>query len=133
MSEHDPIRVGIAGLGRSGWDIHARLLEALADVYQVVAVVDADEKRRQEAVDRFDCQAYTEYDALLDQAIPETDPARRLRLLAQAEGILNREAPIIPVYTYTNTFLIREGISGIPLHPQALFVYHTIDVGARGD
>ncbi|MCL4862016.1 MAG: Gfo/Idh/MocA family oxidoreductase, partial [Caldilineaceae bacterium] len=72
MSEHDPIRVGIAGLGRSGWDIHARLLAPLADVYQVVAVVDADEKRRQEAVDRFDCQAYTEYDALL------ADPAVEL-------------------------------------------------------
>lgn len=72
MSEHDPIRVGIAGLGRSGWDIHARLLAPLADAYQVVAVVDADEKRRQEAIDRFDCQAYAEYDALL------ADPAVEL-------------------------------------------------------
>jgi predicted dehydrogenase len=68
----DQIRVGIAGLGRSGWDIHAKLLEPLADHYQVVAVVDADEKRRQEAVDRFDCQAYVEYDELL------ADPAVEL-------------------------------------------------------
>lgn len=74
-----------------------------------------------------------EYDALLDQAIPETNAATRLQLLAQAEGILNREVPIIPIYAYTNSFMIRQGISGIPLHPQALFVYHTIDVGARGD
>ena len=29
----NPIRVGIAGLGRSGWDIHARLLEPLAERY----------------------------------------------------------------------------------------------------
>jgi scyllo-inositol 2-dehydrogenase (NADP+) len=59
------IRVGIAGLGRSGWDIHARLLAPLTEQYQVVAVVDADPARRQEAVDRFQCQAYTEYEQLL--------------------------------------------------------------------
>jgi scyllo-inositol 2-dehydrogenase (NADP+) len=70
------IRVGIAGLGRSGWDIHARLLAPLNDEYQVVAVVDADEKRRQEAIDRFDCQAYTEYDQLL------ADPAVELVVVA---------------------------------------------------
>jgi scyllo-inositol 2-dehydrogenase (NADP+) len=71
-----PIRVGIAGLGRSGWDIHAKLLAPLNEHYQVVAVVDADEKRRQEAIDRFDCQAYTEYDQLL------ADPAVELVVVA---------------------------------------------------
>ena len=34
------IRVGIAGLGRSGWGIHARLLEPLGEMYQVAAVAD---------------------------------------------------------------------------------------------
>jgi len=66
------IRVGIAGLGRSGWDIHAHLLAPLTQHYQVTAVLDADEKRRQEAIDRFDCQAYTEYEQLL------ADPAVEL-------------------------------------------------------
>jgi predicted dehydrogenase len=61
----EAIRVGIAGLGRSGWDIHARLLEPLQQHYQVAAVVDADPMRRAEAVDRFDCQAYTAYEDLL--------------------------------------------------------------------
>jgi predicted dehydrogenase len=72
----DPIRVGIAGLGRSGWSIHARLLEMLPDQYRVVAVVDADETRRNEAVDRFDCMAYTAYGDLL------VDPAVELVILA---------------------------------------------------
>ena len=62
----EKIRVGIAGLGRSGWDIHARLLAELPEQYQVVAVVDADVKRRDEAVERFDCLAYTEYGELLN-------------------------------------------------------------------
>ena len=61
----DQIRVGIAGLGRSGWDIHAALLEPLTEHYQIVAVVDADPVRQQEAVTRFACRAYSEYDELL--------------------------------------------------------------------
>ncbi|MCB0116752.1 MAG: Gfo/Idh/MocA family oxidoreductase [Caldilineaceae bacterium] len=72
----DPIRVGIAGLGRSGWSIHARLLAMLPEKFSVVAVVDADETRRNEAVDRFDCMAYTSYGDLL------ADPAVELVILA---------------------------------------------------
>ncbi len=64
MSNHQ-IRVGIAGLGRSGWNIHAKLLEPLADHYQIVAVADADEARQQEASERFGCEMYDDYDSLL--------------------------------------------------------------------
>ena len=71
-----PIRVGIAGLGRSGWAIHAHLLAPLTDQYQVVAVVDEDPTRRTEAVNRFDCQAYTQFDELL------ADPAVELVVVA---------------------------------------------------
>ena len=59
------IRVGIAGLGRSGWNIHAKLIEPLGDHYQIVAVADADEARQQEASERFGCQTYDDYDSLL--------------------------------------------------------------------
>lgn len=68
----DPIRVGIAGLGRSGWAIHAHLLAPLTDQYQIVAVTDEDATRRAEAVERFDCQAYLAFDELL------ADPAVEL-------------------------------------------------------
>ncbi|MCC6456546.1 MAG: Gfo/Idh/MocA family oxidoreductase [Caldilineaceae bacterium] len=61
----DPIRVGIAGLGRSGWAIHAHLLAPLTEQYQVVAVTDEDAARRAEAIERFDCQAYLTFDELL--------------------------------------------------------------------
>jgi predicted dehydrogenase len=76
MSSINPIGVGIAGLGRSGWNIHARLLEPLAEQYRVVAVVDADAGRREEAVARFDCMAYTAYGDLL------ADPAVELVVMA---------------------------------------------------
>lgn len=69
-TDTSPIGVGIAGLGRSGWAIHARLLEPLADRYQIVAVLDADAQRRDEAVARFGCAAYTDYaDLLADPAV----------------------------------------------------------------
>lgn len=70
---NEPIRVGIAGLGRSGWSIHAGLLAELPEQYNVVAVLDADAARREEAIERFDCQAYTSYDELLaDNAVELT-------------------------------------------------------------
>ena len=68
----DPIRVGIAGLGRSGWAIHAHLLAPITDKYKIVAVTDEDPARRAEAIERFGCQAYTSYDELL------ADPAVEL-------------------------------------------------------
>jgi len=65
-----PIRVGIAGLGRSGWDIHAKLLAPMTDLYQIAAVTDADASRRLEAVERFDCLAYDNFDDLInDKAV----------------------------------------------------------------
>lgn len=53
-----PIRVGIAGLGRSGWKIHAETLGGMAEKFRVVAAVDGRAERREEAKARFDCRVY---------------------------------------------------------------------------
>lgn len=71
MAQESPIKVGIAGLGRSGWSIHANLLSMVPDLYQVVAVVDGEEARRQEAIDRFECRAYTDFNDMLADDEPE--------------------------------------------------------------
>ena len=64
------VRVGIAGLGRSGWNIHASMLESMVEKYRVVAVCDGDEGRQAEARDRFDCRTYSEFDGMLkDEAV----------------------------------------------------------------
>jgi predicted dehydrogenase len=60
-----PIRVGIAGLGRSGWDIHAKALAGIPAYFTVVAVCDPDEARQQEAQERFECQSYSDYAGLV--------------------------------------------------------------------
>ena len=64
------VEVGIAGLGRSGWGIHARVFEKCPDTYEVAAVFDPIKERRQEAVDRFGCNAYSDFDSLIgDDAV----------------------------------------------------------------
>ena len=65
MASEAPVQVGIAGLGRSGWQIHANLLKGLPDKFQVAAVADAEPSRRQEAEEVFDCNSYEEFNSLL--------------------------------------------------------------------
>lgn len=63
---HEQVRVGIAGLGRSRWNIHAPILEGFSDLYQVIAVVDQDPDRRQEAAEQFGCRVYGDYANMID-------------------------------------------------------------------
>ncbi|MEM8782128.1 MAG: Gfo/Idh/MocA family oxidoreductase [Planctomycetota bacterium] len=60
-----PVSIGIAGLGRSGWNIHADTLAALPQRFTVVAVADGQATRREEATQRFGCEAYADVDAML--------------------------------------------------------------------
>ncbi|MEM7033864.1 MAG: Gfo/Idh/MocA family oxidoreductase [Chloroflexota bacterium] len=70
MTNQSPIKVGIAGLGRSGWGIHAHAFGHLQEHFEVVSVCDPDVGRQQEAIDKFDCLAYGSYEELVaDKAI----------------------------------------------------------------
>lgn len=60
-----PVRIGIAGLGRSGWDIHADALARVPERFRIVAAADGVAARRDEAAARFGCAAYDTVDALL--------------------------------------------------------------------
>lgn len=61
----EKVKAGIVGLGRSGWDIHGKMLASLSDKYQVVAVCDADKNRREEAEKKFSCRSYNDLPSLL--------------------------------------------------------------------
>ncbi len=63
-----PVRVAIAGLGRSGWSIHARLLAEQPERFTVVAVQDHLAGRCAEAEQRFGCRSHVEFDDLLADA-----------------------------------------------------------------
>ncbi len=60
-----PISVGIVGLGRSGWNIHAKALTKLPGHFAVTAVVDPSEERRAEAEQGCGAVAYEAFDDLL--------------------------------------------------------------------
>lgn len=62
----DPIRVGIVGLGRSGWSNHARTLGKHPG-YRVVAVADGVAERRAEAEQVLGCRAHADVAELLQE------------------------------------------------------------------
>ena len=47
------------------------------------------------------------YDELLNQSALEVDARKRFDLLSQAEGLMLEEMPIIPIYWYVHTYLVR--------------------------
>lgn len=53
------------------------------------------------------------YDELIRLAAAESDPQNRFGMLAEAEGLLIDESPIIPVYFQTTNQLVRPYVKGI--------------------
>jgi scyllo-inositol 2-dehydrogenase (NADP+) len=63
------ISVGIIGLGRSGWDIHAKTIQNHPN-FKVAAVADPQPERQKEAIAKFDCVAYdTPHQLLADPTV----------------------------------------------------------------
>ena len=54
----------------------------------------------------------TEYEAKLREAENTADAKRRLEILAEAESILVKDLPVIPVYWYTTNYLLRTEVEG---------------------
>lgn len=65
MSDSQPVRVGIVGLGRSGWGIHRNAFARRPDEYRVVAVADTDAARAEESARALSCAAHPGIEALL--------------------------------------------------------------------
>jgi scyllo-inositol 2-dehydrogenase (NADP+) len=55
------LKVAIIGHGRSGREIHAYSLSRLVDIYEIVAVADESEERRNMARNDFGCDIYADY------------------------------------------------------------------------
>ena len=51
--------------------------------------------------------------ALIRGARSEADPAKRLAMLSEAEGILLRDGPVIPIYHYSASQLVKPYVRGI--------------------
>lgn len=59
------LRVGIVGLGRSGWNIHAKTLASLPGLYQIAAVADPEQERCEEARQAYGCKIFRTFDGLV--------------------------------------------------------------------
>ncbi len=59
------IRVGIAGQGRSGYRIHANWLKKANDLYQITAVADQLQERRDDAQKEFNAKTYSDWKDLI--------------------------------------------------------------------
>ena len=61
--------------------------------------------------------ASPEYDRLVHQAQVTLDPKARNECFQQAEAILMESAPIVPIYFYTNIYLLKPGVQGWHSNP----------------
>ncbi len=68
-----------------------------------------------------------DYDRVLEQASRETDPAERNADYNRAEQIIAEQAPIAPIYQYTNGRLIKPWVKGYPItNPEDVAYSHTM-------
>ena len=67
-----------------------------------------------------------EYDRLMTLERNEIDPARRMEIMQQAEEILLRELPVIPIYTYASNNLIKPYVRGFRPSPTEQFPIHEL-------
>lgn len=61
----EPVKVGIAGLGRSGWGLHAKTVAELPAIYQVTGITDPIAERRSQACRTFGCPSYADFSSLV--------------------------------------------------------------------
>jgi oligopeptide transport system substrate-binding protein len=53
-----------------------------------------------------------EFDSLMDRAATQTDPDLRKAFLAEAEGVLLNDHPVIPLYFYVNKSMVSRKVGG---------------------
>ena len=72
MSEKNPIKVGIWGLGRAGYSMHCKELDAYPEEFKVVAGCDLEQERLDRLTQRYpECHVYLDGNAFL--ADPEVE------------------------------------------------------------
>ena len=61
------IRVAIIGLGRSGRDMHGRMIKFIDDKFELIAAIDPVKDRRDKAVTEFKCDVYEDYKEIFNR------------------------------------------------------------------
>lgn len=78
MAKTNPIRLGIIGLGRAGWNMHCRELEGREKKFRIVAGCDPIKPRRDLLAEKYGAKVYKTADELIrDPDVEMVDVANR--------------------------------------------------------
>jgi len=78
MAKTEPIRLGLAGLGRAGLGMHCKELAGKEDKFRFVAACDPLAQRRKQMADRYGCRTYETVEELVaDPEVEMVDVATR--------------------------------------------------------
>ena len=74
------------------------------------------------------------FDALLERAATELDPAERMAILAEAERmIVEEELPLVPIFIYNNVQLFDSArVTGLTAHPRSKNNLYLVDILGDG-
>ena len=70
----------------------------------------------------------SEYDALVEQVMVESDPAKAAELIMQAEAIAAGDYCCLPLYYGTNTFLMKDYVSGYYMTSSSNLYFQNVKV-----
>ncbi|MCK6478122.1 MAG: peptide ABC transporter substrate-binding protein [Phycisphaerales bacterium] len=74
-----------------------------------------------------------QYDALLDEAARELDPARRMQVLSQAEAVMLADAPLLTLFQYNSVYVFDpHRFTGLSTHPRGEQDLARIDIFGDG-
>jgi oligopeptide transport system substrate-binding protein len=69
------------------------------------------------------------YDDLLKRAAREGDAAARIKLLSQAENMIDTEVPVIPMFHYVNAYLVKGTVHNMDPNPRSVVVFKALRLG----
>lgn len=72
--------------------------------------------------------AHEEYDQLLEEAMKTVDRSQRLDIYQQAEKFLLDQAPLMPIYYYTQTYLLSPKVRGWRSNPLGILNWKGVDL-----
>ncbi|WP_414168065.1 peptide ABC transporter substrate-binding protein [Streptoverticillium reticulum] len=107
----------VTGMFRSGWQMDYPLVQ---NFLQPLYYTDASSN--------YGKFSSSDFDRLVDEANAESDPARAVATFQDAEQVLARQMPAIPLWYQNGSAGYAEGLSGVMLNPFSVPVYERITV-----
>ncbi|NLG49691.1 MAG: Gfo/Idh/MocA family oxidoreductase [Chloroflexi bacterium] len=124
MTNAEPIRLGIIGVGRAGWGMHCAELKGREDKFQIVAACDLLDDRRAKMHAAYTCATYANVEDLIadpnvemvDIASRSVDHFRHAKMALEAGKPVNLEKPMTVSYAEAKALQELSTSTGVPLY-----------------